>query len=137
MKRSVPVRPAAPRPSRNVRAAQEAGGATAARLKNATQGGGTTRVNKAKVVNGDYMILPRDFVVRQMGHTCTMRLPDARALTGRRYVVEDAGGGAGSGTEITVAPIGGQLIGGNAAAEIATAYGRLQFRSDGLNWVLE
>ena len=93
-------------------------------------GGEVTSINVAA-----YALLITDTIL-SVSYTatgaCTITIPTAQITNGRRLVIKDAGGLAGT-NNITIATEGAETIDGSATAVINSDYSAINIYSDGTN----
>jgi len=91
-------------------------------------GGEVTSINVAA-----YALLITDTILSvSYAGACTITIPTAQITNGRRLVIKDAGGLAGT-NNITIATEGAETIDGSATAVINSDYSAINIYSDGTN----
>ena len=107
-------------------------------LRDKTQAGTVHRTDRVRRVYADFPIYETDFTVAVCNTAAARagRLPPAQNCVGRRLVIKDESGVAGT-NPITLYPLGAQTIDGAASKAINTNYGSVTLRSTGTGWVTE
>lgn len=100
---------------------------------NMSQGGQT--VKKTTVNAATYSTLVTDYILHvtyTATGACTITIPTTQITDGRKFIVKDASGNAGT-NSITIATQGSETIDGAATLTVSTNYGKLTLYSDGSN----
>lgn len=97
-----------------------------------------TDAERIRAVYADFNIVETDYTI-EVANTAaarTGRMPKAERCVGRRFLIKDTSGNAGT-NNITLMPVGSQTIDGAASAVIDANYGKLILRSNGHGYLSE